>query len=316
MSYEKELRKKAIVIIPYFGKLPNYFNLWLKSASFNSDFDYLIFTDDDCSKYQIPSNVKIEKCLFEDIVKRIQNKLDFPIHLNKCYKLCDFKPSYGYIFEKEVEGYDFWAYGDIDLIYGNLSNFITKEICDSFEKILGVGHLCLIKNNKKMNEIFMKKIEGCYFYKDVFTSEDIYSFDEFGQNGIGGHYQICEKSGIKIYNKMFYADIMYSTNKLKCHFGGSQKEIKEEFKKKHVRFLFDNGKLVQLCKSNQSKGKEVAYVHLQKRKMKPNNITDNKFYIYPHYFDNKKRKFRFSFDEMGYQKNYLKGKIKSFLKKR
>ena len=37
---------KKILIIPYFGKFNNYFELWLKSCEYNTDFDWLIFTDD------------------------------------------------------------------------------------------------------------------------------------------------------------------------------------------------------------------------------------------------------------------------------
>lgn len=36
---------KVAIILPYFGKLPNYFQLWIKSAEMNKDFDFLIFTD-------------------------------------------------------------------------------------------------------------------------------------------------------------------------------------------------------------------------------------------------------------------------------
>lgn len=34
-------RLRAVLIIPYFGKVPDYFHLWLKSAEANPDFDFL-----------------------------------------------------------------------------------------------------------------------------------------------------------------------------------------------------------------------------------------------------------------------------------
>ena len=37
---------KIVMILPYFGKLPNYFDLWLQSAEKNSTIDWLIYTDD------------------------------------------------------------------------------------------------------------------------------------------------------------------------------------------------------------------------------------------------------------------------------
>ena len=33
--------KKIIIIIPYFGEFPNYFDLWMKSVKYNSDIDFL-----------------------------------------------------------------------------------------------------------------------------------------------------------------------------------------------------------------------------------------------------------------------------------
>ena len=38
-------RYKVCVIGVYFGKLPEYFNLWLKSCEYNKDIDFLIVSD-------------------------------------------------------------------------------------------------------------------------------------------------------------------------------------------------------------------------------------------------------------------------------
>ena len=55
--------KKCIIILPYFGKFNNYFNLFLKSCEKNPDFSWLIFTDDK-SKYNYPENVRVEYMKF------------------------------------------------------------------------------------------------------------------------------------------------------------------------------------------------------------------------------------------------------------
>ena len=39
------MRNKAVLIIPYFGNIPDYFNLWLKSAEANCEFNFYIYTD-------------------------------------------------------------------------------------------------------------------------------------------------------------------------------------------------------------------------------------------------------------------------------
>ncbi|WP_333562533.1 DUF6625 family protein, partial [Lactobacillus amylovorus] len=38
--------KKGAFIIPYFGHFNNYFQLFLNSCKYNSNYDWIIFTDD------------------------------------------------------------------------------------------------------------------------------------------------------------------------------------------------------------------------------------------------------------------------------
>lgn len=59
---------KIAFICPYFGELPNYFELLLKSCKHNSTIDWIIFTDNKIN-YEIPSNVKVINVNFNDFVK-------------------------------------------------------------------------------------------------------------------------------------------------------------------------------------------------------------------------------------------------------
>ena len=58
--------------------------------------------------------------------ERIQRIFDFPISLERPYKLCDYKPSYGEVFKDELAGYDFWGNCDIDLVWGNIKKNFTQ----------------------------------------------------------------------------------------------------------------------------------------------------------------------------------------------
>ena len=85
--------KKIVMILPYFGKLPNYFSLFLLSCKNNPEIDWLLYTD---SQVQSPaSNIKINHCSFDIFVERIRKSIPFPITLTSPYDLCDFKPTYG-----------------------------------------------------------------------------------------------------------------------------------------------------------------------------------------------------------------------------
>lgn len=171
---------KIGIIIPYFGRIPNYFGAWYKSAQKNRDVDFLFFTD--IKEIKPSENIFVTYCDLEDIHKKIQKCYDFDIaKLDKPYKLCDFKPAYGDIFAEELREYDFWGYCDIDLLFGNIRKFITDDVLENYERCLKYGHLSLYKNVKKINELY--RYRGEYPEKnfdEVFSDMDSYYFDEFG----------------------------------------------------------------------------------------------------------------------------------------
>jgi hypothetical protein len=102
---------RIAIVIPYFGKLPVYFNVFLKGCTYNTDlFDVLLFTDIKAPS-DLPPNVKFFPINFSEIKKLAEAQLGFEISLEMPYKLCDFKPTYGIIFQEYLKKYDFWALG-------------------------------------------------------------------------------------------------------------------------------------------------------------------------------------------------------------
>lgn len=90
-----------------------------------------------------------------------------------------FKPAYGFVFSDLLKKYDFWGHGDIDVVYGNIRNFMTKEILENHDVISSrhdyiTGSFCLFRNHKKINTLFMESKD----YKLVFSSPKHYCFDE------------------------------------------------------------------------------------------------------------------------------------------
>ena len=63
--------KKILFIIPYFGKFPNYFQLFLNSCEYNSEYNWVIITDNK-EEYNYPKNVKIINKSFEELKEEIQ----------------------------------------------------------------------------------------------------------------------------------------------------------------------------------------------------------------------------------------------------
>lgn len=281
--------KKIVFICPYFGAFPNYFNLTLKSIEYNKTIDWLIITDIK-EKYDYPDNVKVINMSFTELRKKVQSCFDFKIYLGKSYKLCDYKCAYGLIFEEYIKNYDFWGHCDFDCIYGDLRKFLAEDILEKNERIYCLGHMSLYKNNDKINNIFKNKLDEDTNYKNIFTKEKAFSFDEMGI------IRIMNKERVKIYNSFVFADIYPWEKPLICV--ETDINIKEKKhnsfmnKEKRQIFEFDKGKLNSIYLNNKNddniKKQEYMYIHLQRRFMK-NLVTDNnKFLIIPNRFINYK----------------------------
>lgn len=171
-------KNNIIVLICYYGEFPWYFSYFLHSCRFNPSVDFLIFSDIQYS-YAIPANVTIQHMQLDELKQLASKKMGLEANLDYHYKFCDYKPAYGLIFEDYTKGYDFWAQSDIDVIYGNLRNFLTDEFLDSYDFIslrhdYTTGCFALYRNNPVMNQLFKKSKD----YKTVFTNAKHFCFDE------------------------------------------------------------------------------------------------------------------------------------------
>jgi hypothetical protein len=171
-------KNKILVLIPYYGVFPWYFSYFLHSCSFNTSIDFIIFTDIDFDG-EIPPNVKFIYKSLDDIKTLASTKLQMPIALDFPYKLCDFRPAYGIIFNEYIKNYSFWGQGDIDVIFGDIRGFLTDELLDSHDFIsvrhdYTTGCFALYRNTESINNLFKKSKD----YEKVFTNTQHFCFDE------------------------------------------------------------------------------------------------------------------------------------------
>lgn len=259
--------KKCCFIVPYFGKLPNYFPVFLKSCEANKDYNWIIFTDD-TSTYNLPQNVKIEYMTFEELKKIINNKLGFSCVISEVHKLCDYKPAYGLIFEEYLANYKFWGHCDLDMLFGKINNFITDEMLRNYDKIGCLGHMIMYKNNIENNRLFMKKLNNRLLYKQVFTTEKTMVFDETF-NGKENINSIFEEYGKKIYTDDLAFNVKIFPTKFKrTKFDYKNYEYYDE-KIRDAIYLWENGKIKRYFIENSNLiVEEYLYIHLQQRTMK------------------------------------------------
>ena len=175
--------KRAAVILPYFGKKPKYLGYFLKSIE-GVRLDFFWFSDIEIGR--APSNFKQFKMTFEQLRDLISLKLCVQPVISGGWRLCDFKPMYGKIFEDYLEGYDYWGFGDCDLVYGKKVNeFLDRVLPGGYgiislqEKFLS-GPICLLRNTREMRELFQKTEN----WREVveYQGSHILNFDECGGN--------------------------------------------------------------------------------------------------------------------------------------
>ncbi|MBK1895376.1 DUF6625 family protein [Chryseobacterium paridis] len=167
------------IVTCWYGKYPWYFPYFIKSCAFNPTIDFIIITDNEEFISAKPTNVKILYKTIDEIKKIASDKLKINVNIDYPYKLCDFKPTYGFIFHEILKEYDFWGHGDIDLIYGNIRDFMTEEILSSHDIISSrhdyiAGSFSLFRNKNEINTLFFESRD----YIKVFTNPEHFCFDE------------------------------------------------------------------------------------------------------------------------------------------
>lgn len=247
--------EKNIFIIPYFGKLPDYFDLWYQSAIKQQNSDFLFFTDiSELSNYS-SENIFIKQITFSDLQERIQGKFDFSISLDNPYKLCDYKTAYGYIFEEFIRDYDYWGYCDIDLVFGSLDKHINlASSTEKFDRIGNYGHLSLYKNTTEFRMLFQSS-GAVYSYEEVYSNPYIYGFDE-----MAGMNLICTQQNINTYS-LLIGDIspIYK----------NYKDARDD--SRYQLFTIEDGscyKYSKITNESEIEKTDLTYIHFQKKNPK------------------------------------------------
>lgn len=244
---------RCCFIVCWFGKLPDYFDVWMKTCEYNSSFDYTVFTDAREPSFH-PSNVYFKNLTLTEFVQKAQMVIGGPISVKRPYRICDFRPMFGKIFENELEGYDFWGFCDVDVVFGDLKKFITDEILNSYDAIFNGGHLSLLRNIDKINTLYISS-GGTFNYKSVVRHDAIFAFDE-----ITGIQQIAKKNGVKALYYIPYIETEIKYKQLRSRLEISNPQYQAYYWKKGnlYRLKYENNFVYRQC---------FAYMHLQKRKL-------------------------------------------------
>ena len=248
------------VIAVYFGELPNYMPLWLRSCEMNPTVSFLLITDQQVK--DVPPNVRVVSIMLHQMKRMAEEKLGMKIALDTPYKCCDYKPVYGLIFEDYLEGVDYWGHADLDLLFGDLAGFFRKYDLAQYDKFLPLGHLAFYRNTDECNQRFRLTEGGENSFQTAFSKREVTQFDELG--GMNGLYL---KKGFPFFRERIFADISKSTTRLRLVENYPDAHEKNY---PHQLFVWENGAVKRYYLENGTvRSEEFLYIHLKKRAFSP-----------------------------------------------
>ncbi len=258
---------KLITICCWFGTLPEHFPEFSRSVAMNPTIDFLLVTD--CQIPNPPSNMSIYPCSFEEVHARFQSLFDFPICLEKPYKLCDFRPVWPLAFQEFLNGYDFWGHCDMDMIFGDIRHFLSDETLSNHDKIYRLGHLSYYRNTNQVTSRYL--LDGGVNYHTVFTSPEGFAFDE-----IAGMGNIYSRHNYPAYYSLDYIDITYGKVRFTRSLFHVPAELHASFNFEKQLFFWENGRVFRAYWfGNQIHQDEFNYIHFSKRKMPNHGVSEN-----------------------------------------
>ena len=178
------------------------------------------------------------------------------------YKLTDLKPFLGLIHEEELRGYDWWGFGDLDLVYGDMSILINDKNLKRYNLITThnyhiAGHCTFMRNNEYYRNLCLK-IDN---WQTRLTEDKHYGFDEADWSNIiyrNIRYPLAVWSKIlRHINRSFFNPFMNFSNRIL-----NPNELFREFHttpvpKEHQSWTFD----VNNCNILSPDGRSLPYLH-------------------------------------------------------
>lgn len=140
----------ATVLIPWLGPFPAWMPCFLASCATSTRVRWIIFHDAPAPP-ESPKNVRFVAMPAEAFRERVQTRLGINPPPELGYKLCDFRPAYGVLFREFIDDCEYYGWGDLDLVYGDLDRFLEPLLGAwdvlSFHRVLLSGHFTLLRND-------------------------------------------------------------------------------------------------------------------------------------------------------------------------
>lgn len=146
-----------VVLIPYFGPWPFWTPAFLASCRANPGIRWELFADHPLPG-PLPPNVNLELMTFAEYCELVSDRLAIRFRPEHAYKLCDMRPALAIVHPDKVGDAPFWAFSDVDLVYGDLESHYAPlmerwEII-STHRTRASGHFTVFRNSELANNAF------------------------------------------------------------------------------------------------------------------------------------------------------------------
>lgn len=145
---------RVCLVIVHFGSRPAWYPLWARSAAWNKNIDFHLFSD---WRAEGAPNI-----YFHELTIAALNRSPIlgseRISIGTAYKACDLRPLFADIFGDVIKDYVYWGWGDLDVLYGDL----WKQLGPSFGNFDYIatgrrgesGPLAFLRNCSEVNELW------------------------------------------------------------------------------------------------------------------------------------------------------------------
>jgi hypothetical protein len=202
------------------------------------------------------------------LLRTFGQTIEEPILESFPYKLCEFKIAYHEIFDVQLSDKDYFGWGDIDVLYGKISNCI--DLSRNYDRIgFNRGHFTALRNTPEFRSLY-KGVPDMY---KTFCNTTYYEgVDE------GGFPNILSTNDHVFPMTNYMCDIIPERwNKRWLPVGSTATFYDTYDMTKNIRHLHYSPKgLVVTYEDGETR--EAAYVHLQKRAF-PDPTCRGEFYI-------------------------------------
>ena len=176
-------RGKALLILPYFGAFGPWFPLYLHSLANQRTLDLLLLSD--VEPPELPPNSRRIDMTFDQVRELATARLGTAVRLERTRNICDLKPAFGMVFEEFTRGYAYWAFGDEDVLYGDVDRMLAPHLDGNVDLVVPgtnsarmqgciQGHLTVLRNDPRTNELAIRDPA----FKDVLASHEHWAYDE------------------------------------------------------------------------------------------------------------------------------------------